>query len=54
MSISVSYTHLPGVASLRSMTVNDQYKAGMKATYGESVNLNSHMAKIVNGEQQYI
>ena len=35
----------PGVASLRSMTVNDQYKAGMKATYGESVNLNSHMAK---------
>ena len=35
----------PGVQSLRSMTVNDQYKAGMKATYGESVNLNSHMAK---------
>ena len=23
----------PGVQSLRSMTVNDQYKAGMKATY---------------------
>ena len=35
----------PGVQSLRSMTINDQYKAGMKATYGESVNLNSHMAK---------
>ena len=35
----------PGVQSLRSMTVNDQYKAGKNATYGESVNLNSHMAK---------
>ena len=35
----------PGLQSLRSMTINDQYKAGMKATYGESVNLNSHMAK---------
>ena len=35
----------PGVQSLRSITINDQYKAGMKATYGESVNLNSHMAK---------
>ena len=35
----------PGVQSLRNMTINDQYKAGMKATYGESVNLNSHMAK---------
>ena len=35
----------PGVQSLRSMTVNDQYKAGKNATYGESVNLNSHMTK---------
>ena len=35
----------PGVSSLRSMTINDQYKAGMKATYGESVNLNSHIMK---------
>jgi len=35
----------PGAISLRNMTVNQQYKAGMKATYGESANLNSHMAK---------
>ena len=35
----------PGVQSLRNMTINDQYKAGKSATYGESVNLNSHMAK---------
>ena len=35
----------PGVSSLRGMTINDQYKAGMKASYGESTNLNSHMAK---------
>ena len=35
----------PGEKSLRNMTVNDQYKAGMKATYGESANLNSHMMK---------
>ena len=35
----------PGVQSLRNMTVNQQYKAGLNATYGESVNLNSHMAK---------
>ncbi len=35
----------PGVASLRNMTMNDQYKAGMTATYGESVSLNSHMMK---------
>ena len=35
----------PGVQSIRSMTINDQYKAGKNATYGESVNLNSHMAK---------
>ena len=35
----------PGVQSLRSMAINDQYKAGMKATYGESANLNSHMMK---------
>lgn len=35
----------PGEASLRNMTVNEQYKAGMTATYGESANLNSHMMK---------
>ena len=35
----------PGIQSLRNMTVLDQYKAGMKATYGENVNLNSHMMK---------
>ncbi len=35
----------PGEVSLRNMIVNDQYKVGMKATYGESVNLKSHMAK---------
>ena len=35
----------PGVASLRTMTINDQYKAGKNATYGENINLNSHMAK---------
>ena len=35
----------PGEESLRSMTINDQYKAGLNATFGESVNLNSHMAK---------
>ena len=35
----------PGLKSLRNMAINDQYKAGKNATYGESVNLNSHMAK---------
>ena len=35
----------PGEQSLRSMTINDQYKAGKNATYGENINLNSHMAK---------
>ena len=35
----------PEVQSLRNMTVNQQYKAGLNATYGENVNLNSHMAK---------
>ena len=35
----------PGVASLRNMTINDQYKAGKRAKYGESLNLNSHIAK---------
>ena len=35
----------PGVASLRNMKVNDQYKAGKTAIYGESANLNSHMMK---------
>ena len=35
----------PGVESLRTMSINDQYKAGKIATYGESTNLNSHMVK---------
>ena len=35
----------PGVSSLRNITINGQYKAGLNATYGESVNLNSHMMK---------
>ena len=35
----------PGEPSLRNMTINNQYKAGKNATYGESVNLNSHMVK---------
>ena len=35
----------PGVQSLRNMTVNQQYKAGLTATYGESTNLNNHMMK---------
>ena len=35
----------PAEKILRNMTVNDQYKAGMKATYGENIDLNSHMMK---------
>ena len=35
----------PGKSSLRNMMIKDQYKAGMKATYGETVDLQSHMAK---------
>ena len=35
----------PGEVSLRNMTVNDFYKLGMNAKYGENVNLNSHMTK---------
>ncbi len=35
----------PGVPSLRNMTIGNKYKAGKTATYGENVNLNSHMAK---------
>ncbi len=35
----------PGTKSLNGMKVNEQYKAGKSATYGESVNLNSHMIK---------
>ena len=35
----------PGVKNLGNMTINDQYKAGIKATFGENINLNSHMAK---------
>ena len=35
----------PGVASSMNMTVNEQYKAGINAKYGESAKLNSHMMK---------
>ena len=37
----------PGVASLRSMTINSQYKAGKNATFGEASSelIGSHMAK---------
>ena len=35
----------PGISSLRSMAIKDQYKAGMQATYGESTKLNSHIMK---------
>ena len=37
----------PGISSLRSMTVNDKYKAGKSATFGEanSETIGSHMAK---------
>ena len=35
----------PGVKILRNKIVNEQYKAGKNATYGESSNLNSHMMK---------
>ena len=34
-----------GESSLRNMTVNEQYKAGKNAKFGETQNLNSHMAK---------
>ena len=34
-----------GESMLVSMTINEQYKAGKKATFGETQNLNSHMAK---------
>ena len=35
----------PGQESLKKMTINEQYKTGMRLEYGENVNLNSHMAK---------
>ena len=35
----------PGVISLRDKTVNQFYHYGKEATYGETVNLNSHMMK---------
>ena len=35
----------PGEPSLRNMTINQQYKAGLEAKYEENVNLNSHMIK---------
>ena len=34
-----------GESMLVSMTINEQYKAGKNATFGETQNLNSHMAK---------
>ena len=34
-----------GEKILVSMTINEQYKAGKNATFGETQNLNSHMAK---------
>ena len=35
----------PGETTLRSQTINDQYKTGKSATFGETVTINSHMAK---------
>ena len=35
----------PAISSLRDMSINEQYLAGKNATYGESVDLQSHMAK---------
>ena len=35
----------PGARSLTDMTINQQYQAGKNATFGESVDLQSHMAK---------
>ena len=35
----------PGEVSLGDMTINEQYKAGLVAKFGETVDLNSHMAK---------
>ena len=35
----------PATSSLRNMTINEQYKFAQTGTYGETVTLNSHMAK---------
>ena len=35
----------PATSSLRMMTINEQYKFAQTGTYGESVEVNSHMAK---------
>ena len=35
----------PATSSLRDMTINEQYKFAQTGTYGETVTLNSHMAK---------
>ena len=35
----------PGVASLRSMTINNQYKLAKASQFGETATINSHMAK---------
>ena len=35
----------PGLSSLRSNSINDEYQMAIKATFGESKDLKSHMAK---------
>ena len=35
----------PGELSLRAMTINEQYHAGLNANFEERVNINSHIAK---------
>ena len=35
----------PGVTTLRSQNINAQYQTGKSATFGETVTINSHMAK---------
>ena len=40
-SISVK----PGEISLRKMTINEQYKSAINATFGEKINIKAHMVK---------
>ena len=35
----------PGATTLRGQTLNEKYKTGKSATFGENVTINSHMAK---------
>lgn len=35
----------PGISSLREMTINEQYQLAKASTFGENVDLGSHMAK---------